>query len=65
MTDGLEVERRKGNPIGGCDGKEAMTRRVAAMVAKRHGIKGRTAYRCAICRRWHVGARGGPMVRRS
>lgn len=40
--------------LAGCDGKEAMSAQIAKRAAKRK--KGRNAYRCTNCKRWHVGS---------
>lgn len=43
-----------GSPISQCEGKRAFDlRSLAETAAKR--IKGRVAYRCKFCRKWHVG----------
>lgn len=42
-----------------CAGKEPLSRAVAQAIVRRKDGKTRNAYRCPICRRWHVGSPPG------
>ena len=71
MTDGFRRSRRRNLQVSDelkasmCDGKEAfhekMARKVAENMRKRKANV--TAYRCTVCKEWHIGSDYTPKKR--